>query len=79
MSAFDEVIRAAGEQAAMLDRIAKSQRSLDAVCRGGIARLMAADRSAVSAGRLLGGPGWALAAGKPVRWGQGVAGGGDAG
>jgi hypothetical protein len=76
---LDGVIRAAGETAAMLDRIAASQRSMDAVCRGGIARLMAGDRSAVSAGRLLGGPGWALAAGKPVRWGQGVAGGGDAG
>jgi hypothetical protein len=75
VGALDEVIRSAGEQAALLDRIEEDQRSLDAVCRGAITRLLAGDRSAVSARRLLGGPGWARAAGKPARWG--VTGGSD--
>ncbi len=46
MSAFDQVIRAAGERAAVLARIAENQRTMDQVIRGSVARLVAADRSA---------------------------------
>jgi hypothetical protein len=70
VTALDEVIRSAAGIEAVLARIAERQRDFDAVCRGSIARLMAADRS--TAGLLQ-----RLSESPAARWG--VAGGGDAG